>query len=84
MEVRVVVVSRPELGTEGTVDTDVPLGQVRSDIVGDLNLGDPADWELFIGPADQQATLNSYSPGNGDSLVLVPRSSSRGSSFKRH
>ena len=82
IEVRVLVVPNTEKSTDGKVDAGVSLEQLRSDICQELALGEPADWDIALVPNSVKITLSSYRPSDGDALMLVKRSESRGSSFK--
>jgi|BarGraNGADG00212_1021973.scaffolds.fasta_scaffold45969_2 hypothetical protein len=82
IDVHVVVMPDGE-STDGTVQTDVPLEQLRADIAEELGLGSPSDWDIAVMPAGLKTPLSRYKPGNGDTLLLVKKSFSRGSSFKR-
>jgi hypothetical protein len=77
------VIPETDKSTPGVIDSDVPLEQIRSDIVEDLGLGDPDDWDLAIMPSNMRGALSRYKPGSGDTLILINRTVTRGSSFRR-
>jgi hypothetical protein len=80
INVRVVVFQMPEKSTDGVVRTDVPIEQIRADLVDALDLGSPSRWDLAVVPANVGLTLGEYIPTNDDTLLLVRTSDSKGPS----
>ncbi len=82
LDVRVVVLPDVEKSTDGTVKTDVPMEQLRADIVEELSLGSPADWDLAVIPVSLTTSLSRYKPAKGDTLVLIKKTEAQTKSFR--
>jgi len=82
INVRVAVIPDDKRPADGVVRTDVPIDQIRADVVDALKLGDPGDWDVAVLPSNPKATLSQYTPSDGDTLLLIRKSVSRGKSFK--
>ena len=84
IDVHVAIVPEREKSTQGSIDEFATLQSIREDIVTDLELGDPSDWEIAVSPADLRSSLAEFKPSGKDTIFVIRRDLARGKAFVRN